>query len=106
MAPSSPPLILPCYAVIFTSRKRNDKDYQATAIEMDMLAAKQPGYLGVDSIANAQPEIKISCWQTLDSIRVWKQNLEHIKAQQQAQDKWYQDHVCKVKRSYSFSAKL
>ena len=109
MASSSPPRVLPYYAVIFTSKRRDDKGYEATAQEMYVLATRQPGYLGLDGIGNGQSGISISYWQSLEDIRAWKQSLAHIRAQQQGQDKWYEEyqvHICKVERSYGFSAKL
>jgi hypothetical protein len=44
----------PYYAVIFTSRRtEGDNGYSQMADRMDVLAAQQPGFLGVESVRSA-----------------------------------------------------
>jgi len=72
----------PYYAVIFTShRTEGDNSYGEVADKMVKLASKQPGFLGVES-ARESVGITVSYWKDLESIKVWKQNVDHIMAQQ------------------------
>lgn len=95
----------PYYAVIFTShRSENDHNYRRVAEEMAALASKQPGYLGIES-ARETIGITVSYWSDLESIRAWKQNAEHLSAQQRGKEIWYQDYkvrICEVERDYGF----
>ena len=62
----------PYVAVIFTSvRTPSDGDYDATAVEMDRMAARQDGYLGHDS-ARSDVGITVSYWRDEDAARGWK----------------------------------
>lgn len=93
----------PYYAVIFTSlRTAVDEGYGDTAARMMELAARQPGFLGVESARN-DLGITVSYWETLDAIRHWKMNAEHLLAQQYGREKWYAAYkirICKVERDY------
>ena len=99
------PKTLPYYAVIFTSTQNNNlKGYQDMAIKMQQLAKQQDGFLGMDS-ARENVGITVSYWQSHDAIKQWKQNAEHILAQQKGRDLWYDWYnvrICKVEREYSF----
>jgi heme-degrading monooxygenase HmoA len=94
----------PYYAVIFTSiRKEGDNGYDKTADAMLALAAKQIGFLGIESARN-ELGITVSYWDSLDSIAAWKQNATHLIAQKNGQDSWYaayQVRICRVERDYS-----
>lgn len=93
----------PYYAVIFTSlRSPVDEGYAAMAERMMELAEQQDGFLGVESARN-EIGITVSYWQSLDAIRNWKQNTEHLLAQQLGREKWYSAYktrICKVERDY------
>lgn len=93
----------PYYAVIFTSlRTEGDNGYGAMAQHMEELAARQPGYLGVES-AREGLGITVSYWKDLESIRAWKANVEHAAAQKAGYSTWYADYktrVAKVERDY------
>lgn len=48
--------------------------------------------------------ITVSYWQSLDAIKLWKQHVEHLNAQQLGRDKWYNaftTRIAKVEREYS-----
>jgi len=96
----------PYYAVIFTSlRTEGDKGYSAMADAMVALAARQPGFLGIES-AREGLGITVSYWDSLESIAAWKQNSAHLVAQQRGRDIWYQDfkvRICHVERDYEFA---
>ena len=93
----------PYYAVIFTSR-RNDGDngYGKMAGKMVELASVQPGFLGVDS-AREDVGITVSYWADVESIKAWKSNVEHLKAQKKGREEWYSEfrvRISKVEREY------
>jgi heme-degrading monooxygenase HmoA len=95
----------PYYAVIFTS-KRNEVDYgyQEMAEKMEELVRKQPGYLGHEN-ARQILGITVSYWESLEAIKNWKKNSDHLLAQQKGRDTWYQSYkirICKVERDYGF----
>ncbi len=95
----------PYYAVIFTSlRTEVDEGYGDMADRMAELAATQPGFLGVES-ARSGLGITVSYWESLEAIRHWKMNAEHLIAQQLGRKQWYlafQTRICKVEREYGF----
>ena len=95
----------PYYAVIFTSlRTTADEGYADTAQRMVDLAEQQPGYLGHESARDGLG-ITISYWQSLEAIKRWKQNAEHLIAQRYGREKWYTHYktrICLVERDYGF----
>lgn len=96
----------PYFAVIFTStRTEVDDDYSKMAISMEQLAKKQEGYLGMESARN-EIGITVSYWKSLDAIKHWKQQTDHIVAQKKGRTdwySWYKVRICKVEREYEFS---
>jgi heme-degrading monooxygenase HmoA len=96
----------PYYAVIFTSIRTNidEASYADTAEKMVALAAKQPGFLGVES-ANDGLGITVSYWDGPESIRNWKLNAEHLLAQQMGREVFYKSYktrIARVEREYGF----
>lgn len=95
----------PYYAVIFTSiQKDNISGYNEMAEKMETLAKQQPGFLGMDSARN-QIGITVSYWESLEDIKKWKQQNEHLEAQLKGKKdwyKWYNVKICKVEREYDF----
>jgi len=95
----------PYYAVIFTNlRTEVDAEYAATAHRMEELATQQPGYLGHESVREGLG-ITISYWESMEAIRNWKKNTEHLLAQQAGRDQWYSAYktrICLVERDYGF----
>ncbi len=93
----------PYYAVIFSSiRTEGDKGYGETANRMIELAEQQPGFLGVES-AREDLGITVSYWSDLTSIKNWKANVEHLKAQESGHKQWYKSfkvRISKVERDY------
>ena len=94
----------PYYAVIFTSlRSATEDGYDRTARRMLELAAAQPGFLGVES-AREDCGITVSYWQSLEAIKSWKQQDEHLQAQRAGRERWYSDYktrIALVERDYS-----
>jgi heme-degrading monooxygenase HmoA len=76
------------------------------AERMERLAAEQPGYLGIDSVRDADGAgITVSYWASEDAVRAWKANLEHRVAQDTGRREWYVEytvHVARVERVYAF----
>lgn len=95
----------PYYAVIFTStRTEGDNGYSEMARKMDELAAQQDGFLGIES-ARENVGITISYWRDLESIRRWRENIEHQAAQMSGYKMWYKTfkvRICRVEREYGF----
>ena len=98
----------PYYVVTFASqRTEGDHGYGAMADEMVALAAKQPGYLGVESARGADGfGITNSFWADEASIRAWKAEVDHLEAQRRGQADWYSAYavrVGRIERAYGFT---
>jgi heme-degrading monooxygenase HmoA len=96
---------VPYYAVIFTStRTEGDNGYDNMARRMIDLASVQPGFLGVES-AREEIGITVSYWESLEAIKQWKRNTEHLEAQMQGRKLWYESfkvRICLIEREYGF----
>jgi len=94
------------YAVIFTSKQtENIEGYAEMAISMEEIAKKQEGFIGIDS-ARDSIGITVSYWQSLEAIRNWKHQSEHLIAQKKGKSQWYlwyNVRICKVEREYDFT---
>ena len=95
----------PYYSVIFTSeRTKGENGYTEMADRMLELASKQSGFLGAESARN-EIGITVSYWKSLDAIKLWKMNMEHIEAQRKGIKEWYKRYkvrIAKVERDYDF----
>lgn len=98
----------PYYAVIFTStRTEGDNGYAKMADEMEKLAKRQQGFLGIES-ARDEVGITVSYWESLEAISNWKVNTDHLFAQRKGRTDWYtwyKVRICLVEREYDFSNK-
>ena len=98
----------PYYAVIFASVRtaQGTEDYARAAERMAQLASVQPGYLGVDSLRDANGVgITVSYWSSEEAIAAWRRNAEHTITREQGRKQWYQEYelrVAKVERAYGF----
>jgi heme-degrading monooxygenase HmoA len=97
----------PYYAVIFTSRRSDgDNGYGEAAEAMVALAARQPGFLGVESARGSDGiGITVSYWESEEAIANWRRNAEHRVAQANGLEKWYAEfftRVAKVERARRF----
>ncbi len=92
------------YAVIFHAEiAQLDDEYFATAKQMRELAMANYGCLDFVATTEGNREIAISYWPSLDHIKRWKQNSEHLQAQQQGRSRWYKSYkveVVELLRSY------
>jgi len=95
-------------AVIFinTRTAEDDAGYAAMALEMERLASRQPGYLGIDTVRDQAGEgITVSYWADEQSARAWKQVAEHADAQRFGRERWYSNYrvvVAEVTREYTW----
>jgi len=93
----------PYFAVIFTSKHSPAiKGYAEMAEKMEALAKKQIGFLGIESARN-EVGITVSYWESIEAIKLWKQNSEHLIAQNKGRNhwySWYRVRICKVERDY------
>ncbi|MCP8465795.1 antibiotic biosynthesis monooxygenase [Pseudomonas sp. ZM23] len=97
----------PYYAVIFTSRRSEiDSGYADTAERMLELAARQDGFLGVESARGADGlGITVSYWRDETAIAAWRAQFEHRQARQRGRQEWYDAfdvRVSRVERAYAF----
>ena len=70
----------PYYALIFTNKQTDNLGgYNDMADTMEYLAKKQPGYICFESARN-DLGIAISYWETLEDIKNWKANFDHLEA--------------------------
>jgi len=95
----------PYYAVIFTSIRRSPAEgYGELAQAMEVLAAQQPGYLGIESVRGEDGVgVTVSYWESTEAILNWRRNLEHRAAQDAGRKNWYEDYrvrIAKVERDY------
>ena len=104
----------PYYAVIFTStQNENIEGYAEMSSKMTELAKQQPGYLGMDSARNDTSTslsgtvgITVSYWESLEAIKNWKLQTDHLAAQLKGRQDWYSWYnvkICKVEREYEFN---
>jgi heme-degrading monooxygenase HmoA len=95
----------PYYAVIFTSvRTPVDNGYAQMSEQMTELAFLQDGFLGVESVRQ-EIGITVSYCRDLDSIRKWKENIDHTLAREKGRKEWYKTfkvRISKVERDYGF----
>ena len=93
------------YAVIFTSiQNENIVGYNEMAHNMENLAKQQPGFLGMES-ARSDVGITVSYWESLEAIKNWKQQSEHLNAQKKGKTDWYNWYhvrICLVESEYMF----
>jgi heme-degrading monooxygenase HmoA len=101
----------PYYSVIFASEKTESEAdqsaYDIMASQMLDLAAQQPGYLGVETIENDLGHgITVSYWESMDAIKAWRDNPDHLAAQKLGKEVWYERYslrIAKVEWSGVFS---
>lgn len=100
---------IPYYAVIFTSTQTDDiEGYSEMAEKMETLARQQEGFIGIESARNTVG-ITVSYWKSLEAIKNWKANTEHLFAQQKGREQWYNWYnvkICKVEREYEYEKNI
>ncbi|MFP3890266.1 antibiotic biosynthesis monooxygenase [uncultured Ralstonia sp.] len=104
--------VAPYYAVIFSStRTDGDHGYGAMAERMVELGRDMPGFLGIESVRDeaateqGRPGITVSYWSSLEAIREWKNQTEHLAAQKMGREQWYAAYhlrIAKIEYDYNF----
>ena len=96
------------FAVIFTAQRslRGDDIYDMTTDRMVLLAQRQPGFLGVESVRGGDGiGITVSYWVDRAAITNWRQHAEHLAAQALGRQEfydWYRIRVAEVVSERSF----
>jgi heme-degrading monooxygenase HmoA len=79
----------PYYAVIFTSTRTAVNEGYDRMVE---LAQSMPGFLGVESVRDAQGlGVTVSYWRDEAAIRHWREHAEHRIARETGRKVWYDD---------------
>ncbi|WP_339670251.1 antibiotic biosynthesis monooxygenase [Dasania marina] len=85
------------YAVIFKAEVAEfDEEYFATAAKMRDTAINQYGCRDFIACSEGNMEIAISYWDSEAQIKAWKQDLDHIAAQQLGKAKWYKSYTVEI----------
>jgi len=95
------------YAVIFKAEiNKHDKVYTEMASRMQVLATTQYGCSEFVSVTQGKHEIAISYWESEEQIKKWKEDTEHLVAQELGRSTWYKSYkveIVKVIREYTKS---
>ncbi|MFZ5748589.1 MAG: antibiotic biosynthesis monooxygenase family protein [Pseudomonadota bacterium] len=97
-------------AVIFVSTRTgaDAAGYAAAAEAMDLLAAAQPGYAGVDHVHDESGRaITVSYWRDEESAVQWRDHPDHAAARDAGRARWYANYqlfVARIERGYRWSA--
>jgi heme-degrading monooxygenase HmoA len=98
------------FAVIFTAQRSlsGDDIYDITADRMVLLARRQPGFLGVESVRGDDGiGITVSYWVDCDAIANWRHQSEHLAAQALGRQEfydWYRVRIAEVVAERTFIA--
>jgi heme-degrading monooxygenase HmoA len=85
------------YAVIFRATiEALDEDYARVAGRMRDLAISEYGCLEFVSVTEGGEEVAISYWETEEQILRWKEDPEHLQAQELGRSKWYRSYQVQV----------
>lgn len=96
----------PYYAVIFSSRRstQDSAGYAEASERMIEMAARQPGFLGVESARDADGfGLTVSYWADEAAIAAWKADAEHAAIRERGRWLWYRHfevRVARVERAY------
>jgi heme-degrading monooxygenase HmoA len=98
----------PYYAVIISSWPSGEdpEGYAAMSTRMAELGESQPGYLGRESLTDADGrDLVVIYYADEESITAWKAHPEHLEAQRLGRDRWYSAYsieIARVERAYGF----
>ena len=85
------------YAVIFKAEiNKLDKSYSETAQRMRELAVNKYGCTEFIAVTEGSREIAISYWENQEQIKEWKQDAEHLVAQELGRSTWYKSYKVQV----------
>ena len=85
------------WVVIFRAKIRTtDDEYSRVAGRLRDLALSQFGCLQFVAVNEGRDEVALSYWPSEESIRAWKQNSEHVLAQELGRARWYESYIVQV----------
>ena len=85
------------YAVIFRAEINElNESYLKMANRMRELAIKDYNCIEFTSCFEGNYEIAISYWHDKEAIRTWKNDPEHLEAQELGKSKWYKSYHVQV----------
>jgi heme-degrading monooxygenase HmoA len=85
------------YAVIFRAEiLALDAGYTSMANRMRDLAINEYGCVEFVACTQGNSEIAISYWESEEHIQRWKQNAEHLVAQEKGRSTWYKSYTVQV----------
>lgn len=92
------------YVAIFKARIRTlDELYFSTAQQLRDKALTHFNCQHFEALTEGEHEIALSYWNTLEDIRAWQQDAQHLVAQQLGKNQWYASfsvEICEVLRRY------
>lgn len=92
------------YVVIFKARIHTlDELYFSTAQQLRDKALTHFNCQHFEALTEGEHEIALSYWNTLEDIRAWQQDAQHLVAQQLGKNQWYASfsvEICEVLRRY------
>ena len=92
------------YAVIFRAEiDRIDQEYSGMAAKLRALAFSRYGCVDFTSVTEGNQEIAISYWRNQEQIQAWRQDAQHLAAQQLGRSRWYKSYrvqVVKIEQEY------
>ncbi len=93
------------YAVIFRAEiKELDESYSDMAAKMRSLAIDKYGCSEFTAVTEGKQEIAVSYWENKELINQWKQDSQHLVAQELGRSKSYKSYqvqVVEIIREYS-----
>ena len=85
------------YAVIFRAEILElDAEYAAMARRMRDLANDHYGCVEGVACTDGKKEIAVSYWESEEQILQWRQNAEHLVAQEKGRSQWYKSYTVQV----------
>ncbi len=85
------------YAVIFKAViKQLDEQYEDMLVELRALSVNKYGCVDIQSVTEGENEVTISYWNSLDDIKLWKQDERHLLAQRLGMEKWYKSYQIQI----------
>lgn len=92
------------YVVIFKAQINIlDDEYFQTAQQLREKAIKYFNCQKFEAISEQGYEIALSYWNSLEDIKAWSTDAEHVVAQHLGKERWYEDfsvEICEILRNY------
>ncbi|MBI00839.1 MAG: hypothetical protein CL467_09655 [Acidimicrobiaceae bacterium] len=90
----------PYFATIFTTKMTEDLDgYEEMADRMAGLVDAREGFLGMQSARGDDGlGITVCYWRSEEDITAWRDDIEHLEAQEEGCSRWYAQYTVEVAR--------